>query len=76
MTSAHGAGDDPLESMQALGRRLAYGQASETEIKRTLSEVAALFGSNGSTSVSSFELMKSGLVDELLEFATAEGRKG
>ncbi|KAG8896941.1 Ubiquitin fusion degradation protein 4, partial [Tulasnella sp. 408] len=75
MTSAHGPGDDPLESMQALGRRLAYGQASETEIKRTLSEVAALFGSNGSTSVSSFELMKSGLVDELLEFATAEGRK-
>ncbi|KIO30590.1 hypothetical protein M407DRAFT_14294 [Tulasnella calospora MUT 4182] len=75
MTPAHGQGDDPLESMQALGRRLVYGQASETEIKRTLSEVAALFGSNGSTSVSSFELMKSGLVDELLEFATAEGRK-
>ncbi|KAG8976344.1 Ubiquitin fusion degradation protein 4, partial [Tulasnella sp. 427] len=75
MAAAHGAGDDPLEAMQALGRRLAYGQASETEIKRTLSEVAALFGSGGSSSVSSFELMKSGLVDELLEFATAEGRK-
>ncbi|KAG8894296.1 Ubiquitin fusion degradation protein 4, partial [Tulasnella sp. 403] len=70
-------GDDPLETMQALGRRLTFAQASETEIRRTLTEVAALFagGQDGSVSVSSFELMKSGLVDELLEFSTAEGRK-
>lgn len=76
--SSGSQGDDSFETLQALGRRVAYAQASEVEIRRTLGEVAALFvgGAVGSFPVSSFELMKSGLVDELLEFTTAEGRKG
>lgn len=74
--------DDPFESMLALGRRLAHAQATEVGIRRTLGEIAALFSTQGngndalSQSISSFELIKSGLVDEMLEFATSEGRKG
>ncbi|KAG8989607.1 Ubiquitin fusion degradation protein 4 [Tulasnella sp. JGI-2019a] len=81
MVPSQGQTDDPFEAMQALGRRLAHAQANEAGIKRTMADVAALFtaskGGNNeqSLSISSFELIKSGLVDEMLEFATAEGRK-
>ncbi|KAG8874928.1 Ubiquitin fusion degradation protein 4 [Tulasnella sp. 331] len=81
MVPIQGQADDPFEAMQALGRRLAHAQANEVGIKRTLGDIAALFttsksvGNEPSLTISSFELIKSGLVDEMLEFATAEGRK-
>lgn len=74
-TPTQSQGDDPFEAMQALGRRLAHSQANEIAIRRTLGDIAALF-TTSKESISSFELTKSGLVDELLEFATVEGRKG
>lgn len=78
MSPVAGQADDPFETMQVLAKRLSGSQMSETEMRRTLGEIAALFsnGAEGRSSISSFELMKSGLVDELLDFATTEGRKG
>ena len=76
-SSSHNSADDPLESMLALGRRMAFAQAGEAELRKVMSELAGLFSGGGKwQSVSSFELTKSGLIDDLLEFATVEGRKG
>jgi hypothetical protein len=50
-------------------------EATSEQLSETLKEIAKLFGSSGAT-ISSFELLKSGLVDGLLAFATETGRIG
>jgi len=69
---ANGAGFESLRGLVAL---LKNKDASETELSEALWELGALF-SSPHTSVSSFELIQSGLVDELLELATASDRSG
>ena len=70
------AGDELFESMQTLGKSLAETHATESEVKATLTAIATLFTkTETSESISSFELMQSGLVDGLLDFATEQGRK-
>lgn len=82
-----GSGDDAdsdnshntLKELKNLVERLGLKKASEQELEKALWDLSTLFASPH-TSVSSFELLQSGLVDGLLEFATeSEGdvdRKG
>lgn len=70
-----GPGDVALQSLKSLVERLSEPRASEAALRHTLREIAALF-SSPRLSISSFELIQSGLVDGLLEFATVEGRTG
>jgi E3 ubiquitin-protein ligase TRIP12 len=68
--------DDGLYStMQGLVEKLSNTTASEKDMLEALKELANLF-SSPHTSVSSFELLQSGVVDALLEFTTSEGRSG
>jgi E3 ubiquitin-protein ligase TRIP12 len=68
--------DDGLYStMQELVEKLSSATASEKDLLDALKELANLF-SSPDTSVSSFELLQSGVVDALLEFTTREGRLG
>lgn len=66
-------GDAVFESLRAMIKQLSDSNATEEQISANLKEVAKLFGVSGPT-ISSFELMKSGLVDGLLEFATSSNR--
>ncbi len=68
-------GDDVFESLRTMIKQLSEPNAAEEQIHSTLKEVAKLFGVSGPT-ISSFELIKSGLVDGLLEFATSSNRNG
>ncbi|KAG8933673.1 Ubiquitin fusion degradation protein 4 [Tulasnella sp. 418] len=74
--SRSGYDDDIVDRIQGLKSRLKDPHSSEADIRITLRDIASLFsGEKSSTSISSFEVMQSGLVDELLDFTTEEGRK-
>ncbi|KAJ7087706.1 hypothetical protein C8R43DRAFT_1092601 [Mycena crocata] len=68
-----GAADGSFGELQRLVERLAC-DGSEKEAAEALHELAELFGAPHS-SVSSFELLQSGVVDGLLQFATDGERK-
>jgi E3 ubiquitin-protein ligase TRIP12 len=76
LTGGSDIGGDPLfDSLKAMIKALADPEANEEQLGTTLKDIAKLFGSSV-VAISSFELLKSGLVDGLLDFATAPGRKG
>lgn len=61
-----------LEELTKLVERLCHPEATEPELRDTLREIAAQF-SNVGQALSSFELLKSGLVDGLLEYVDIDG---
>ena len=61
-----------LDDINALVKRLCVPEATEGEIRDTLREITKQF-TNPGQSLSSFELLKSGLVDGLLEFVDIDG---
>lgn len=61
-----------LEEIASLVKRLCLHEASEAEIRDTLRDITKQFTSVGQA-LSSFELLKSGLVDGLLEFVDIDG---
>ena len=67
--------DGAFEHLQRVVERISAPNASDAEYLEVLWELADLFASPH-TSVSSFELLKSGVVDGLLQFATDENRTG
>jgi E3 ubiquitin-protein ligase TRIP12 len=62
-------------TLHQLVQRLSDKDGSEKSLSEALKELAALFSSPHS-SLSSFELLQSGLVDSLLAFTTDEDRSG
>jgi len=62
-------------TLRQLVQRLSDKDGSEKSLFEALKELAALFSSPHS-SLSSFELLQSGLVDSLLAFSTDEDRSG
>lgn len=68
-----GAGDGSFGALQRLVERIGK-DGSEKDAAEALREMAELFGAPHS-SVSSFELLQSGVVDGLLQFATDGERK-
>ena len=62
-------------TLQQLVQRLSDKDGSEKLLSDSLKELATLFSSPHS-SLSSFELLQSGLVDSLLAFSTDEDRSG
>jgi E3 ubiquitin-protein ligase TRIP12 len=73
--SSDAGGDAVFESLKTMIKALGDTEATSEQLSETLKEIAKLFGSSGAT-ISSFELLKSGLVDGLLAFATESGRTG
>jgi E3 ubiquitin-protein ligase TRIP12 len=69
------SGDPAFDSLRDIIKTLADPDIDEDELQKTLKEIAKLFGITG-PGISSFELLKSGLVEGLLEFATSSSRKG
>jgi len=67
--------DAVFAQLRSLVAKISDVEASEDILRSGLREIAALF-SSPNTSVSSFELLQSGLVDGLLEFATVKERNG
>ena len=67
--------DDISASLGRLVSRISDAAASEKDLLPALVELASLFGSPH-TSVSSFELLQSGVVDGLLQFITDAERTG
>ena len=67
--------DDSFGTLQRLNERIALPGTNEKELGEALRELADLFASPH-TSVSSFELMQSGVVDGLLKLLTDQGRTG
>lgn len=68
-------GNEPslvLDELTGLVKKLCRPEATEPELRDTLREIAAQF-SNVGQALSSFELLKSGLVDGLLEYVDIEG---
>jgi len=61
-----------LDEVAALVKRLCVAEASDGEIRDTLRDITKQFTSPGQA-LSSFELLKSGLVDGLLEFVDIDG---
>jgi E3 ubiquitin-protein ligase TRIP12 len=66
-------GDSAFETLRRLVGRISARDASEKELFESLRDLADLFASPH-TSVSSFELLQSGVVDGLLPFATDHER--
>ncbi|KAI1791847.1 hypothetical protein LXA43DRAFT_380217 [Ganoderma leucocontextum] len=66
-TNDSAGSDDVFASLRKLIERIIDAAASEKDLAAALGELAALFGSQH-TSVSSFELLQSGVIDGLLEF--------
>ncbi|KAJ3931783.1 MAG: hypothetical protein NXY57DRAFT_1048760 [Lentinula lateritia] len=66
--------DHTLQSLKELVDRITPPNASEQELSEALWDLTTLFAAPH-TSVSSFELLQSGLVDGLLKFATDTDRK-
>ena len=70
-------GDDEaakaLDNMKQLVTAMNDEDASVSQLREIITQLAAMFG-NETSSVSSFELLKSGLVDGLLECATTNGK--
>jgi len=76
----HLSNDDKAEhglynTLHQLVQRLSNKDETEKHLSEALKELAALFSSPHS-SLSSFELLQSGLVDSLLAFSTDEDRSG
>lgn len=67
--------DAVFAHLRSLVTRISKSDANEDMLRQSLHEIADLFASPN-TSVSSFELLQSGLVDGLLEFATLKERSG
>jgi E3 ubiquitin-protein ligase TRIP12 len=67
--------DDTFLTLHQLVERLSVPEASEKELSDVLTELAGHFTSPH-TSISSFELLQSGLVDGLLQFAVDPERTG
>ncbi|KAK2463605.1 hypothetical protein APHAL10511_004356 [Amanita phalloides] len=65
--------DDAFGILRRLNERISLPSATEKELSEVLRELADLFASPH-TSVSSFELMQSGVVDGLLKLSTDQGR--
>lgn len=65
--------DNAFEALRRLVSRISASNATEKELSEALRELAELFASPH-TSVSSFELLQSGVVDGLLQFATEQHR--
>ncbi|KAI0272306.1 hypothetical protein BC834DRAFT_1030472 [Gloeopeniophorella convolvens] len=65
--------DHVFATLRRLVERVTDVRASEKEAGNALKELATLFAS-AHTSVSSFELLQSGVIDGLLQFATDKGR--
>jgi E3 ubiquitin-protein ligase TRIP12 len=65
--------DNAFEALRLLVSRISASNATEKELSEALRELAELFASPH-TSVSSFELLQSGVVDGLLQFATEQDR--
>lgn len=61
-----------LDEVTALVKRLCVPEASDGEIRDTLQDVTKQFTKSGQA-LSSFELLKSGLVDGILEYVDIEG---
>ncbi|EUC59067.1 E3 ubiquitin protein ligase [Rhizoctonia solani AG-3 Rhs1AP] len=71
LSSAEESAADPvLEQLRGLLGTLRDPGAAEAELKDALKGIAAMFGTSGGASISSYELLKSGLVDGLLQFTT------
>lgn len=68
-------GDSSFTELRTLVERMSEPLASTQDLSAALWDLAQLFSSTR-TSVSSFELLQSGVVDGLLQFATDEGRSG
>ncbi|KAI0042289.1 hypothetical protein FA95DRAFT_1500247 [Auriscalpium vulgare] len=66
-------GDDTFSKLRHLVERLGNLNASEKEVGSALRDLATLFASPH-TSVSSFELLQSGVIDGLLQYATDKTR--
>ncbi|KAG8830175.1 Ubiquitin fusion degradation protein 4 [Serendipita sp. 399] len=69
-SGADAGGDAAFESLKQMINTLTDSSSTEEQIRETLKEVAKQFSSSLSNAISSFELLKSGLVDGLLQFAT------
>ena len=65
--------DNVFATLRRLVERISGPSASEKEISNALKELATLFTSVH-TSVSSFELLQSGVIDGLLQFATDKSK--
>ncbi|KAG8827658.1 Ubiquitin fusion degradation protein 4 [Serendipita sp. 401] len=70
-SSSDAGGDAVFDSLNQMIAILTDKESTEEQVRETLKDVIKLFSSSTNDSISSFELMKSGLVDGLLEFATA-----
>ena len=68
-------GDNVFDTLRRLVERISAKDASEQTSNDALRELADLFAS-AHTSVSSFELLQSGVVDGLLQFTTDQDRSG
>lgn len=76
LTSAtESAGGASFDALKGQITTLGKGNATEDEIRKTLQEIAGKF-SDLETGISSFELLKSGLVEGLLAFSTNEESNG
>jgi E3 ubiquitin-protein ligase TRIP12 len=73
--SDHADGDNVFETLRRLVERISVKDVSEQSYSIALRELADLFAS-AHTSVSSFELLQSGVVGGLLQFATDQDRSG
>lgn len=67
--------DDTFDGLRRLVTEISKPNASEKELTEALWELAGRFASPH-TSVSSFELLQSGVVDALLQFTTEDDRTG
>ncbi|QRV73957.1 HECT-domain (ubiquitin-transferase) [Ceratobasidium sp. AG-Ba] len=71
MSSGEDSAADPvLERLRGLLGTLRDSSAGEAELKDAVKGIASLFTGGTGASVSSYELLKSGLVDGLLQFTT------
>lgn len=70
-STTESANDATFDALKGQITTLGKGNATEDEIKKTLQEISGKF-SDLETGISSFELLKSGLVEGLLAFATKE----
>ncbi|GBE89625.1 hypothetical protein SCP_1602880 [Sparassis crispa] len=73
LSEEHDDSDDVFATLRRLVDRVSEQSTSETQLIAALGELAGLFASPH-TSVSSFELLQSGVVDGLLHFATDTDR--
>ncbi|WVQ96417.1 hypothetical protein IAU59_003522 [Kwoniella sp. CBS 9459] len=68
----HQAATQVLDEIALMVQKLCRSEATEAELRDTLREIASRF-SNADQALSSFEVLKSGLVEGLLEFVDIDG---